>query len=104
MSFDNARKQENYKKLQEKYPVKKEVEHNPGYMAEQNKIAVANTAKVIKLDDQIAICMKEKDLQRRIMLFKKLLTVVHGASIPYIQFLIRKYSKKLQDLVIDDFF
>lgn len=88
-------KQENYQKLREKYPEKKEVEYNPGYMAEQNKIAIANTAKTMDLDAQIRECMNEAHLPRRITLFKQLLPVVHRASVPYIEFLIRKYTKKL---------
>ena len=92
------RKQESYQKLREKYPEKKEIEHNPGYMVEQNKIALANTAKTMKLEEQIAICMQQSDVSKRIQMFKTLLPLVHRASVPYVQFLIRKYQKKLNEL------
>lgn len=49
----------------------------------------------IDMEAQIRVCMNELDLPSRITLFKNLLPVVHRASVPYIEFLIRKYTKKL---------
>ena len=51
----------------------------------------------VNISDQITECMKEMNLSKRIDMFKKLSLVVHRASKPYIDFLIRKYTKKMED-------
>ena len=51
----------------------------------------------VNISDQINECMQEMDLVKRIEMFKKLSDTIHRASKPYIEFLIRKYTKKMQD-------
>lgn len=54
----------------------------------------------IDMEKSIRIIMEESDLHQRIQLFKDLSGVVHKASVPYIEFLINKYTKKLYQEIV----
>ncbi len=85
--------------MYEKYkkPEKQE-EKDPTYMQRMNKIAIQDTKLQMSMSDQVTECMKETNLPARIDMLKEVSHRVHKASKPYIDFLIRKYTKKLMEI------
>jgi len=74
------------------------ISHDSSFMEKQIKIAVADTKLQLSMADQVTECMKETDLKKCVEMFKKIANTVHRASKPYIDFLIRKYTKKLMEI------
>lgn len=73
-----------------------EEEKDHGYMERMNKVAIADTKSQMSTADQVTKCMNETYLPKRIEMFKEISHTVHKASKPYIEFLIRKYTKKME--------
>jgi hypothetical protein len=86
-------------KMYEKYKhLEKLEEQDPNYMQRMNKIAIDDTKLQMSMSDQVTECMKQTNLPLRIEMFKSISKTVHKASRPYIEFLIRKYTKKLMEV------
>jgi hypothetical protein len=54
----------------------------------------------IDVESQVRICMQEASLYMRLSMLKELSEKVPGASVPYIQLLIRKTSSKISDQIM----
>ncbi len=49
------------------------------------------------MNERVDMCNSEKNLTRRLYMFERLKTQVAKASVPYINFLIMKTKKKIED-------
>jgi hypothetical protein len=81
---------ESYNKFKESKEKK-----DPEYMQRMNKVAISDTKLQMSMSDQVIECMKETNLPKRVELLKDVYHKVHRASQPYINFLIKKYTQKM---------